>query len=164
MWENLIAFLIAVWQIHVATTGLYFRGHNFTETLIVVILGSSLGVATCYYSPEIITFCRLLKKPLLPKINSAKPLSISSYYELIDFLKHWLVKISRYSRENLLRQIGIFIITAIPVPNFELIAIAVSRLLKIPYGFQIIMIANMVRVLLLTGGIYYFGEKFCHIF
>lgn len=163
MWDNLMAFFIAAWQIHVATTGLFLRGHGFTETLIVVILGSSSGVTTCYYLPEIIAFCGFLKKLSLFKINTTKSSSVSSYHELFNFLKYWQTKISRQPRENLLHQIGIFIITITPVPNFELIAIAVSRLLKIPYGFQIILFANIVRVLLVVGGVY-LGVKFCQIF
>lgn len=163
MWENFIAFIFSIWQIHIAVVGLFLRGHGFTETLLVVAFGSSLGVATCYYSPEAITFCRAVIKPFAVKTSLAKLPPTHFYQELIDFIKYWVVKLNHRPQDNLLRQISIFIITVIPVPNFELMAIAVSRLLKIPHGFKIILFANIFRVLLLVSGVY-FGAKLYQFF
>lgn len=168
MIKNLLIIFSAVWQEQPVALALYLAKKPMYEALILLIIGSCLGMTLIYFFPEEIRFIsRLIHRffrwliHLMKKINSNRQLKKIRWYHL------WSSKISKLRQKLISHMVNhsspkifVFIVAAIPLPGLLPIAIIVTRLLKLSYGYLIILTATITRTYILILTIYKIGGIF----
>lgn len=161
MLQDALLFFSSIWQEQPAAFAFYLAGKTVWETLMLLLISTSIGATILYFFPEEINLMiKIIKKILF---SSKKQTSQESKIKIFFLnLNSRLHNHRSYLIEKLAKngypKIAIFIVTVIPIPGLLLVAIATARLLNLKHGYYLILIGSVVRTLVLVTTIYRLGQ------